>query len=148
MEFTARKAREGDKEFVYLLNRAVYHDVVIRQFGTWDERWQRQYFEEKWTRARYCLIEHHGQPIGVIWVTECPDHHVLHEIQLLPEFQGQGIGSTLIRQEVARVQLQQIPLRLRVLKQNTRAQHLYTRLGFVVSEETEAYIHMEYLDRR
>jgi ribosomal protein S18 acetylase RimI-like enzyme len=110
MEFTIRKAREEDKEFVYTLNRTVYQDLVIRQFGRWDERWQRQYFEEKWARARYSLIEHNGQPIGAIRVTKCLDYHVLNEIQLLPAFQGQGIGSTLIRQEIARTQAQQIPL--------------------------------------
>ncbi len=148
MGFTTRRTREEDKEFAYTLNRAVYHDVVIQQFGTWDECGQRQYFEEKWARAQYYLVEHNGQPIGIIWVTACPDHHELHEIQLLPEWQGQGIGSTLIRQEIARTQVQHIPLRLRVLKQNTRAQHLYTRLGFVVSGETEAHFLMEYLDRR
>jgi ribosomal protein S18 acetylase RimI-like enzyme len=148
MEFTTRRAREADKEFVYTLNRTVYHDLVIRQFGKWDNRWQRQYFEEKWARARYCLIEHNGRPIGVIWVTECPDYHMLNEIQLLPEFQGQGIGSTLIRQEIARTQIRQIPLRLRVLKQNPRAQRLYARLGFVVSGETETHIYMEYSNRR
>ena len=65
MEFTTRKAREEDKEFVYTLNRTVYHDLVIRQFGRWDERWQRQYFEEKWAQARYCLIERNGQQIFV-----------------------------------------------------------------------------------
>jgi ribosomal protein S18 acetylase RimI-like enzyme len=66
---------------------------------------------------------------------------MLNEIQLLPEFQGQGIGSDLIRQEIARTQVQQIPLRLRVLKHNTRAQHLYARLGIVVFEETETHIY-------
>jgi ribosomal protein S18 acetylase RimI-like enzyme len=144
MEFATRIATEEDKEFLYALNRSAYQDVVIRQFGTWDERWQRQYFEEKWTHTRYRIIEHTGRPIGAIWVTDCPDHHFLNEIQLLPAFQGHGIGSNLIRQEIESSQSQHLPLRLGVLKHNFRAQRLYTHLGFVVSGETATHILMEY----
>lgn len=144
MQFTTRRARTKDKDFLYALNRSAYQDLVIRQFGTWDEHWQRQYFEEKWTHNLYRIIEHEGKSIGAIWVTEYPEQHVLNEIQVLPEFQGQGIGSTLIRQEIVRTQARQIPLRLRVLTQNTRAQYLYTRLGFVVTSETETHLFMEY----
>jgi ribosomal protein S18 acetylase RimI-like enzyme len=147
MEFTTRIAGEEDKEFLYALNRAAYQDVVTRQFGTWDESWQRQYFEEKWTRAKYRIIEHDGQPIGAIWVTDSTGHRFVNEIQLLPEFQGQGIGSTLIREEMERSRDVHLPLRLQVLRQNPRARQLYTRLGFVVCGETATHLVMEYVDR-
>jgi hypothetical protein len=47
MEFTAKIATEEDKEFLYALNRSVYKEVVIQQFGAWDEEWQRQYFTKQ-----------------------------------------------------------------------------------------------------
>lgn len=143
-QFVLRYAQEHEKEFVYALNRTVYHDVVIRQFGTWDDDGQRQYFDEKWTRATYRIIEQDGTPIGVIWVTEHADHHVLHEIQLHPDWQGQGIGSRVIRHHIHRARDRQCSLRLRVLTQNTRAQQLYARLGFLVVQRTATHLYMEY----
>lgn len=142
MEFTAKIATEEDKEFLYALNRSVYKEVVIQQFGVWDEEWQRRYFEKKWPQAHYQIIEQAGRRIGAIWVTHQNDHIFLNEIQLLPEFQGQGIGSTLIKQELKRARALNLPMRLRVLKAN-RARKLYERLGFVVYDETETHFLME-----
>ncbi len=144
MDLTTRIAQEDEKDFVYALNRTVYRDVVIQQFGDWDESGQQQYFEEKWTRVVYRIIEYNGTPIGVFSMTEHPQEHVIHEIQLLPAFQGRGIGSTLIHQKIVRAHAQHVPLRLRVLIHNVRAQQLYARLGFVTSETTDTYMYMEY----
>ncbi len=142
MQLTLRPATDGDKEFLYTLNRAAYRALVERQFGEWDDAWQRRYFEEKWERADYQIIERAGRPIGTVWIAYHDDHVLLHEIQILPEFQGQGIGTALLREELERARGKGVPIRLRVLKQN-RARFLYERLGFVVYGETEAHFLME-----
>lgn len=139
-----RNAREEDKDFVYALNRIVYREVVIQQFGGWNESGQRQYFEEKWARAAYHIVEYKNAPAGVLWVTEHPEKHVLHEIQLLPAYQGRGIGTTLLRRAIAHAHAHHVPLQLRVLTHNIRAQQLYTRLGFVISATTDTHRYMEY----
>jgi ribosomal protein S18 acetylase RimI-like enzyme len=141
IEFTTEPATEEDKEFLHVLHRLAYKKVVIQQFGAWDEEWQRQYFEKKWPQAHYQIIEQAGRRIGV-WVTHQKDHIFLNEIQLLPDFQGQGIGSTLIKQELEQARALNLPMRLRVLKAN-RARKLYERLGFVVYDETETHFLME-----
>ena len=115
---------------------------MIQQFGTWDETWQRQYFEQKWSRTNYQIIDCKGESVGAISKSDHDDHVSLNEIQLLPEFQGQGIGSALITQELDRVEMMDIPMRLRVLKQNRQARKLYERLGFLVYGETEAHFLM------
>ena len=99
-------------------------------------------FEQKWSRTSYQIIDYSGKNIGAISKTDHDDHVFLNEIQLLPEFQGQGIGSALITQELDRVEMMDIPMRLRVLKQNRQARKLYERLGFVVYGETEAHFLM------
>jgi hypothetical protein len=57
MEFVKRQSTENDKEFVYELSRTVYKDLVIKQFGKWDEKRQRDYFEEKWKHSGYQIVE-------------------------------------------------------------------------------------------
>lgn len=142
MELKTRNAREEDREFIYTLTRTVYKELVEKQFGKWDEEWQRQCFEEKWQCANYQIIEKEGTRIGTMRVTHQDDHAFLNEIQLLPDFQGRGIGSKLIRRELERAHKHNIPLRLRVLKEN-RARSLYERLGFVVYGETDTHFLME-----
>jgi len=63
-------------------------------------------------------------------------------IQLLPEFQGRGIGSDLILRELAHAKALGKPLRLQVLRANDRARALYERLGFRVVGETEHHFMM------
>ncbi len=142
MELTKRPATEKDKKFIYSLNRAAYQDVVTRQFGEWNEDWQRDYFEKKWERANYQIIMKDGFAIGVIWVTGKNDHIALNEIQLLPEFQDKGIGSTLMLRELENAREKNLPIRLRMLKEN-RARSLYERLGFILYDETDVHFFLE-----
>jgi ribosomal protein S18 acetylase RimI-like enzyme len=142
MEFFKRQSTEKDKEFVYTLARTVYKDLVIKQFGKWDEKWQRDYFEEKWKHSDYQIVEKNGRKIGAIWITQHSNHIVLNEIQLLPEFQSQGIGTELIMEQLKTTREKNIPIRLRVLKLN-RARSWYEKHGFIVCGETDAHYLME-----
>jgi GNAT superfamily N-acetyltransferase len=67
----------------------------------------------------------------------------IHEIQLLPEFQGQGIGSEILRDQIAKAKQLALPLKLKVLRKN-RAQELYKRMGFVPYKETDIDIFMKW----
>lgn len=64
------------------------------------------------------------------------------EIYLIPEYRGQGIGSSILKQDMARYD----KIRLQVAMDNEGAFKLYTSLGFKVAKEDETnrmYI-MEY----
>lgn len=142
MSFIKRPSTEDDKDFVYSLNRTVYKDLVIKQFGKWDENWQHDYFQDKWKRADYQVVEKKGRKIGAIWVTHHADHIVLNEIQLLPEFQNQGIGTELINEQLDIAREKNAPIKLRVLKVNW-ARNWYESLGFIVNGVTDAHYLME-----
>jgi hypothetical protein len=60
-------------------------DVVRKQFGEWDESWQRQYFEEKWKPQKYEIIEPTERRIGALSVSRTNEEVRIVEIQLLPE---------------------------------------------------------------
>jgi GNAT superfamily N-acetyltransferase len=140
MEIIKRISTEKDKKFIYELNRIVYRDLVIKQFGKWDEEGQQNYFENKWHRGNYHVVEKNNIKIGVIWYTQHSDHIVLNELQLLPEFQGQGIGTSLMNELFDSYKT--IPIRLRVLKLN-QARYFYERLGFDIYDETDDFFLME-----
>ena len=142
METTRRPASQDDKPFVRGVNRQAYEELIVRLYGEWDERAQDSYFDQKWERADFEVVEVAGERIGAIWTTEDGDHLRLHEIFLLPDWQGRGIGSGLVKQELATARRLGKPLRLSVLRGN-RARALYERLGFAVTEETETKVWME-----
>jgi ribosomal protein S18 acetylase RimI-like enzyme len=142
VNWTTRQATPEDKEYLYSLNRAAYEDVVRRQFGEWDEAWQRQYFEKKWEPQKYEIVEQEGRRIGVLSVLRTDEEVRIVEIQLLPECQGRGIGSELLQREFRYADARAMPVRLQVLREN-RAKTLYERLGFEVYGETDTHLLME-----
>jgi ribosomal protein S18 acetylase RimI-like enzyme len=142
MSLTARDASEADKKFLYVLSCLAYEEIVVKQFGEWDDQWQRNYFEDKWNRKSYQVVEQDGRAIGALVVTERDDCIFLDEILLLPDYQDQGIGSTLLMIELDKARRKKKPMRLQVLKQN-RARRLYERLGFHVYDQTDSHYLME-----
>ena len=142
IEPTRRPATESDKPFVWEANRQAYRDVVVRQWGQWDDEIQESNFNEKWESADFEVIERTGERVGAIWTTDEGEYLRLREVFLLPEYQGQRIGTQLVEQELARARRQNKPLRLRVLRES-RARVLYERFGFAVVEEEESTLWME-----
>lgn len=62
-------------------------------------------------------------------------------LYLLPDFQGLGIGSSLVSSLQCEAAERRVPLRLKVLKVNP-AKRFYERMGFSVKEETEYFFCM------
>ncbi len=142
MQWTKRPATVDDGEFACTLHRAAYQAVVIKQFGQWDEVRQQQFFEDKWRPEAYEIVEIQGRPIGVLCVTKTQYEVRIVEIQLLPEYQGRGIGTELLQRELQLADEQGLPVRLQVLLKN-QARALYQRLGFRVYDKTDTHVLME-----
>ncbi len=136
-----RPAGPGDRPFVERLHGAAYHDVVVEQFGGWDEQRQQGFFDEKWRTEQFEIVLADGDPVGAISVSIEPDHVHLNEMLVLPEHQGQGIGTSLLERVEANARERRLPVRLRVLHLN-RARHLYERHGFEVTGRTETHLLM------
>lgn len=58
------------------------------------------------------------------------------QVQLIPRWQGQGLGTLLLRRIVDEARNARTTLRLNVLKANP-ARRLYEQLGFVVVKERQ-----------
>ncbi|MBE2220730.1 MAG: GNAT family N-acetyltransferase [Anaerolineae bacterium] len=135
--YTLRPATHADFEFLYQLHRATMKPYIEATWG-WQESWQRDYFEAKWEPSKRNIIQIEGEDAGVLVIENREDAYYLGLIEILPEFQGQGVGTAVIQNFIAAAQAQSLPATLHVLKSNNPAQQLYERLGFVIVAD-EAY---------
>lgn len=142
MNIQTHPATEDDKRFARRTHHAAYRDVVLRQFGAWDENRQDQFFESKWSDSDLQIIVVDGKRCGFATVKPRPDEIQLVELVLDPSFQRQGIGTRLIHQWISFAEKNHIPVRLQVLIQSD-AITLYDRMGFQEYGRTETHILMQ-----
>ena len=142
--YSLRPVEDGDIEWLRELNDESYRDVIVRQFGSWDEDIQREWFEKKWQQERPARIVTIGhERIGLVVLEKRTDHDWLDEILITANYRGQGIGTSLLRQFIADAGARDRRLRLRVLHENHDAKRFYERLGFHTLERLEHHYLME-----
>ena len=144
MRYTFRQCIEGDRAWAYALKSEAYREVVERQFGPWNEEFQRSLFKTRWSPTTSEIVLVDGEAVGLIAVEDRRTELWLDEIQVSFEWRGKGIGSAIIRDLIDRARTGHKPLRLRVLKQNDRAQKLYCQLGFRIVGETYTHLLLEH----
>jgi ribosomal protein S18 acetylase RimI-like enzyme len=132
-----RPATPADSEFCYALRQVALRPYIEATWG-WDDAVQRGFHERGFDPAATQIIMADGRDVGRFVVDRGPDETFLGLIELLPAYQGQGIGARLIRELIAEGR----PIRLEVLAANTRAYALYQRLGFRETGRTETKVHM------
>lgn len=140
MRYELRKCCEEDRAWAYALKCEAYREVVERQFGPWNEEFQRELFNGRWNPNISSVVLMNGTPIGLIAVAERIGHVWLDEIQITREWRDRGIGTAIVQEIISRAPV----VRLQVLKKNTRAQELYQRLAFRVVGETETHYLMQH----
>lgn len=122
-----RPATDADREFLFDLHRQAMRDYVEPLWG-WDDVVQRRLFDERFGSRPFQVIQANREDIGVLQLQDRPEEVVLDLIELLPAWQGKGIGTAVIRSLLA----QGKTVSLRGLTSNPRAAALYERLGFRV----------------
>jgi ribosomal protein S18 acetylase RimI-like enzyme len=136
-----RPATASDAPFLRELHHSAYRDLVECQFGSWDERQQDAFFEQSLRDADFEVILDGDSAVGAIGTRLHSDHLFLAEIQVRPEHQNRGIGTAMLRAQIARAVDLKKPLGLQVLREN-RAKDWYERHGFAVISETETHYMM------
>jgi ribosomal protein S18 acetylase RimI-like enzyme len=137
-----RAATPEDAEFLFQLLKATMREYV-EQTWSWDEKWQRAHFQEKFDPAKNQIVVLEHRDIGVITAERRADEVFLTSIYILPEYQRRGIGTLLIKSVLDGAFQAGLPVRLRVLKVNHPARRLYERLGFTVVEEANTHYSMK-----
>ncbi|MER7251461.1 GNAT family N-acetyltransferase [Kribbella sp. NPDC000426] len=132
-----RPATIADGDFLYDLHRRALGDVIEATWGPWDDAVQRR-FHKAWFKPETIeIVLVGGQRSGMLQAAPADaTTFYVSRIELAPEVQGRGVGTTLLRLLVERAQQAgSSAVELHVLELN-RARELYERLGFeVVAEE-------------
>ncbi len=115
-------------------------DVDIDEYRAGYEDWTRDTVLGAEPGCTLSVIERDGEPIGRFRVVRTQTSITLAGIQLLPSYQNQGIGSTLIEQLKREADQLQMPLYIAIEKDNPHARRLYQRLGCqLIGEDANEY---------
>ena len=143
MHITKRPASATDTEFARSVHHRAYRDVSVRQFGPWDEKAQDEFFADGWNAAAHEIISCDEVPCGYVCLEYRESDIHVRELVIDPEFQGQGVGSRILREVLEDARARRVPVRLDTFHVN-HAVNLYRRLGFREIGKTETHILMEW----
>lgn len=97
----------------------------------WHDDVQRAYHEDWFDPERLSIIEDDdGRTVGVLDVIDEGDHLYLSRIEILPEAQGQGLGTSVVEGLLRQGRV----VRSDVFSNNVRARRFYERLGFGMAD--------------
>ncbi len=104
---------------------------------------QHRYYQDQFPDAAYQIILVDGCPAGRLYVDRDPDLVRIIDIALLPEYRGQGIGTTLLKGLLEEAGRANKPVRIHVEQANP-ALRLYRRVGFSIIADRGIYVLMEW----
>ncbi|MCA9914127.1 MAG: GNAT family N-acetyltransferase [Anaerolineae bacterium] len=142
MNFKLRPVDSTDFTFLYTLHRAALGPYVEKLWG-WDDDWQRMHYEANYRPTIMRIIQVVWQDAGMVSLAEYDEYFLLRQIEILPRFQGHGLGSAVIHHLQEQAADAGKFLLLRVFKINP-AQHLYLRLGFRIISEDDVHLTMRW----
>ncbi|HEX8277488.1 MAG TPA: GNAT family N-acetyltransferase [Segetibacter sp.] len=133
IDYTLIQATNNDFDFAYELKKVAYREYVQQTWG-WDEAFQVKFHNENFSTLNTKIIKVDDKSIGTVDVREGPSNIFVTGLYLLPEYQSKGIGSSIILDLIKDAEVKGKRLELEVLRVNTKAQRLYKRLGFTLTE--------------
>ncbi|MFF5477203.1 GNAT family N-acetyltransferase [Streptomyces sp. NPDC012935] len=143
-----RPASAYDVEAVAAL-RAVVLRADLERLGRYDERRVRQRLRDGFDPAHTWVIEAGDAFAGCVALRPAEDRRRpqrwqerwLEHFYLVPQLQGRGIGSDVLRELLERCDREGVLVRLNVL-QGSPARRLYERHGFTVGTEDAVDVFM------
>ena len=131
-----------DYDFVYNTKKEVYQKYVKANWGEWNEKQQQEMFTSfiaKYSQDIVIIVKD-NQKIGFYHGENLDDHNYeVGNICIIPEFQGNGIGTAILSNIISQHNTQNIHLQF--FKQNP-VKSLYLRLGFEITEELPYHFKM------
>jgi GNAT superfamily N-acetyltransferase len=131
-----RRSSPADLEWAFELHCAALREYVEPIWG-WDEELQRRLFADGYDANSAQVIQAYGEDVGILVVEDRAEELYLRRIELLPAWQGKGLGTSILSSLLHRAHASGRPISLHVLKSNPRAAQLYERIGLrVVSADS------------
>ncbi len=138
--YETRKAENSDYEFLFELKKSAEFEPIKAVFG-WDENVQRDIHRDEWNEGKPTIIEVDGFAVGSYLVQFHSEYLYFGRFFLLPQYQGKGIGSQVLKDVIEIASQKSLTIKLCYLQGN-RVGQLYKRFGFEVSGQDEQFVHM------
>ena len=122
--------------------KAAFKTYVEQAFG-WDEKEQRQLHDMRFPSQEFYVIQTSGIDVGILAMVREPDCVKINQLFIRTEHQSGGIGLACMTHMMKDAEALGLPVRLRVLKVNSRAIVFYQRLGFNQVGENNTHLLME-----
>ncbi len=135
-QFKIRQATNNDSDFFYNVKKTVLKKY-IEEIWSWDEDFQIQFHNENFHVAESYIIIVDEKNAGTVEVKEDDEKFFISSLYLLPQYQNRQIGSTIIKNYIAKATEEKKRVELEVLKLNVHAQRLYKSLGFTLTEKDD-----------
>ena len=137
---TVRPATEADQAFIKQLYASTRDDLrlfpgspaLIASLIDMQETLQAGGYRSQFPDAQHGLLEHGNSPVGRVIVNVGGAEVRLVHIALLPAAQRRGFGRAVVLALQHGARARNLPLALRVDKDNINAKRLYLALGFQV----------------
>src|SRR3569833_3112187 len=113
-DYQLRPASEADFEFLFHLHEASMKSHVELTWG-WDDSDQERRFRDRFDPARCRIVVQAGRDVGMIEFEDRGDRLWPNVIEILPEHQGKGLGTQIIRDLLNQAAAGR-PVELQVLK--------------------------------
>lgn len=128
-----RQATPRDIPFLLALRQQTMNGHLVASGAEVDDAHHMARLMHRFECAEVLL--HEGAPVGLLKVSRDAREWVVVQIQLVPAWQGRGIGAALLAEVADQATRAGADLTLSVLKANP-ARALYERLGFVTERES------------
>lgn len=142
-----RPEADADREFLFRLftstrelemNLIDWNESQKETFLRQQFQAQYSHYHTHYAAADFSIIECDGCPVGRLCANRTGHEIRIVDISLLPEFRGEGIGTTLLKEILEEGTVRGFAVSLHVEKHNP-AQSLYQRLGFEFLEDQGIY---------
>ncbi len=143
MKYYLRNITEEDKKFIYSIKKSSIYDYVQKIWG-WNEEYQIRDFESDFILENFRIISIEDKDIGFVQIIEEPLNINITEIHIIPEYQGYGIGSSIINRIIEQASNNIKTATIGCFIYNFKAKNLYERLGFEETKVTDTHYEMRY----
>ena len=120
-------ASKDDEPFLLQLRKLTMTEHLERAAVPVDDEAHYQRIRSNFEDAK--IICEGNRSIGLVKLSRMPDEWHVHQIQVMPSYQGRGIGKAVLTAVLKEAQHVGVPVTLSVLHGNP-ARRLYEELGF------------------
>ncbi len=138
-EITLRDASSADETFLLRLRKLTMTEHLLNAGVPIDDGTHLQRIRSKFEDAK--VIRAREDDVGLLKLSRADAEWHVHQLQLIPEHQGRGIGNAVLRRVLAEAEQANVAVSLSVMRENP-ARRLYERLGFAYVGETNQDLKM------